>query len=229
MVSVGGLNRMIRRHRRGLAFVCAFVGVLFGLSALREEPPQWPGLVVSRDLPAGHTISPGDVTVVGLSTTAQPNNAITSADEATGRVLAGPMVAGEMLLDSRLVGPGILEGGPSGHVAMPVRLEDPAEASFLSPGDHVDVLAARRSTELGPQPGEGETETPPPSAEVVARDVVVLAIPGAGSTSTTGFIGGASSGSAAGSVLVVSVAQNQAAEIAGAAANARLSVVLRPP
>lgn len=208
--------------------MCAFIGVLFGLSALREEPPEWSGLVVNRDLPAGHMLTPGDVQPVGLSTASQPDNAITSADEAAGRVLAGPMVSGEMLLDSRLVGPGILEGGPPGHVAMPVRLDDPAEASFLSPGDYVDVLAARRTTELI-TPGGPDDEPPRTTAEVVARDVLVLAIPGTSSAGTTTMLGGSSGAPTGGSVLVVSVAQSQAAEIAGAAANARLSVVLRAP
>lgn len=203
--------------------------MLFGLSALREEPPEWAGLVVSRDLPAGHTLLPDDVRAVGLSTSAQPANAITDAAEASGRVLAGPMVAGEMLLDSRLVGPSLLDGGPSGNVAMPLRLEDPAEAGFLSPGDHVDVLAARRTTELGALPDQDEAAQAAPTAEVVARDVVVLAIPGSGSSGAGGLIGGSTTGPTAGSVLVVSVGQSQAAEIAGAAANARLSVVLRPP
>lgn len=226
---MGGLVRVVRRHRRGLAFVFAFTGVLFGLSALREEPPQWAGLVVSRDLPAGHTLSPGDIKAIGLSAAAQPSNAIASLEEANGRVLAGSMVSGEMLLESRLVGPGILDGGPPGHVAMPLRLDDPDEASFLRPGDHVDVLAARRTTELAATAGTDEAESSPPTAEIVARDVVVLAIPGAGSAGPAGLLGGASGGSTGGSVLVVSVEQDQAAEIAGAAANARLSVVLRPP
>ena len=173
-------------------------------------------------------LTPGDVQPVGLSTASQPDNAITSADEAVGRVLAGPMVSGEMLLDSRLVGPGILQGGPPGHVAMPVRLDDPAEASFLSPGDHVDVLAARRTTELV-APGDSENSLPRTTAEVVARDVLVLAIPGTGSGGSDAVFGDASGVPTGGSVLVVSVAQSQAAEIAGAAANARLSVVLRAP
>lgn len=228
-MDMGGPVRFVRRYRRSLAFACAFIGVLFGLSALREEPPEWTGLVVSRDLPAGHVLLPSDVRIVDLNTAAQPVNALTEVTDAHGRVLSGPMVAGEMLLRSRLVGPGLLAGGPAGQVAMPLRLEDPAEASFLTPGDHVDVLAARRTTEFGDTGGDEGSDDNPPTAEVVARDVVVLAIPGSGSSSTAGFIGDAPAGSPSGSVLVVSVGQTQAAEIAGAAANARLSVVLRPP
>lgn len=230
---MGGLQRVLRRNRRAIAFLLAFVGVLFGLAALRDEPPAWEGLVISRDLPAGHSLTVGDIQVVRLSTAARPANALTTAAEAEGRVLAGPMVGGEMLLHSRLVGPGILAGGPPGHVAMPVRLDDPAEASFLRPGDHVDVLAARRTAELITPGAEAGNSSTTNGAEVVARNVVVLAIPGSGasgaSAGTTGLLGGAGTGDAGGSVLVVSVAQAQAAEIAGAAANARLSVVLRPP
>lgn len=206
--------------------MCAFFGVLFGLAALHEEPPGWSGLVVTRDLPAGHILAPGDVATVGLSSASQPSNAVTSTAEANGRVLAGPMVSGETLLESRLVGPGILDGGPPGHVAMPLRLEDPAEASFLNPGDRVDVLAARRTAELA-APGDADAEAPNTSAELIARDVLVLATPGVAAAGAATMLGSESAGAGGASVLVVSVSPSQATAIAGAAANARLSVVLR--
>lgn len=220
---MGGLQRLLRRYRRPIAFVLAFTGVLVGLAAVREEPPRWQGLVANRDLPAGHTLASDDVRLADLSTSAQPVNALTDPTAVNGRVLAGAMVAGEMLLDSRLVGPGLLASGPPGHVAMPIRLEDPAEASFLAPGDRVDVLAARRVSEIGI-----EEESASQPAEVVARGVTVLAIPAGSSAAVGGLLGGGDPGSVtAGSVLVVSVPQAEAVQIAGAAANARLSVVLR--
>ena len=219
---MGGLTRLVRRYRRPIAFVLAFTGVLLGLASLREEPPRWQGLVASRDLRAGHTLTSGDVRLEDLSTSAEPSNALTDPDAVNGRVLAGSMVAGEMLLDSRLVGPGLLDSGPAGNVAVPIRLEDPAEASFLAPGDKVDVLAARRVSELG-LPDES---TPQP-AEVVARGVTVLAIPAASSPGGGGLLGADPGSVTAGSVLVVSVTKDEAVQIAGAAANARLSVALR--
>lgn len=65
------------------------------------------------------------------------------------------------------------------------------------------------------------------SAVTVARHARVLAVPGrAGEEQPSGPLGGGSQASGAGSVLVVAVPTRIASIIAGAAARARLSVVL---
>lgn len=213
------MARQVARHRRSLAFLLAFVGVLVGLSAIRPERPSWPALIVGADLPAGHVLVSADLRTVELDPEARPATAVTAADDVLGRALAGPMSAGEMLLNNRVVGPGLLGPDSEGQVAMPVRIEDAAEVSFLRPGDRVDVLAADRGGATG--------ESPETAAVTVARRARVLAVPGRpGEDQRGGPLGGGGQGNGVGSVLVVAVPTRIAAIMAGAAARSRLSVVL---
>lgn len=212
----------LRRHRRAVAFVLAFAGVLLALAGLRQHDPTWEAVVVRADLPAGHVLSDGDLGTQALPTGAHPPTAIASAADAVGRVLAGPMTSGEVVLASRLVGPHLLDGMPAGTVAQSVRLEDPAEVAFLKPGDHVDVVAARR--------GSLTDDAAATKASTVAENASVLAIPGVEGARVSGLLG--SSGdvrSGQGTVIVLGVDRRTAASLAGAAADSRLSVILRSP
>ncbi len=214
------MPRLIRRYRRSLAFLLAFLGVLIGLSSIRERPQTWDGIVITKDLPAGHSLTPADLSRTALSTDLRPGGALASPEEAAGRVLAGPVTAGELLVEQRLVGPSLLAGSPPGHVATPIRLEDPAEASFLSPGDVVDVLAARRAS--------GFSDEDAVAARVVASSVRVLALPGQSTGDIGGFLGSAPTDTGSGgSVVVVGTDPAGAAAVAGAAATSRLSLLVR--
>lgn len=224
------MNRFLRRHRRALAFLLAFVGVLVGLSSLRERPATWTAVVVTGDLPAGHVLAAGDLREVPLTESVRPATAVTDPAGAVGRVLAGPMAAEEVLLDSRLVGPNLLDGSPPDHVALSVRLDDPAEAAFLLPGDIVDVIAASRTSVLA-----DDAVTDSAATTTVASGVRVLAIPGVEGAQVSGLLGsgtgggGTAAGAGAGTVIVLGVPSRTASTIAGAAVNARLSVVMRSP
>ncbi|MDQ1247307.1 MAG: hypothetical protein QG597_1677 [Actinomycetota bacterium] len=217
------MNRFLRRHRRALAFLLAFLGVLIGLSSVRERPATWDALVVAGDLPAGHVLTDADVQSVPMPQAVQPDSAVTDRTAAVGRVLAGPMAAQELLVDGRLVGPNLLAGSPPDHVALSVRLDDPAEAAFLLPGDTVDVIAASRGSVLA-------DDAAAPATTTVAAAVRVLAIPGVEGAQASGLLGaggGSSAASGAGTVIVLGVPSRTAAAIAGAAVNSRLSVVMR--
>lgn len=218
------MNRFLRRHRRALAFLLAFLGVLIGLSSVRERPATWDALVVAGDLPAGHVLTDADVQSVPMPQAVQPDSAVTDRTAAVGRVLAGPMAAQELLVDGRLVGPNLLAGSPPDHVALSVRLDDPAEAAFLLPGDTVDVIAASRGSVLT------DDAATAPSTTTVAAAVRVLAIPGVEGAQASGLLGaggGSSAAGGAGTVIVLGVPSRTAAAIAGAAVNSRLSVVMR--
>lgn len=218
------MNRFIRRHRRALAFLFAFVGVLLGLSSVRERPATWNGLVVAGDLAAGHVLTDGDVRDVAVTESLRPSTAVTDRSAVVGRVLAGPMAAGELLVDGRLVGPNLLTGSPPDHVALSVRLDDPAEAAFLLPGDTVDVIAASRGSVLTDDAAPGAA-----ASTTVASGVRVLAIPGVEGARASGLLntGGGSTGAGSGTVIVLGVPSRTASAIAGAAVNSRLSVVMR--
>jgi Flp pilus assembly protein CpaB len=174
-----------------------------------------------------------------------------------GRLVAGPVRRGEPLTDVRLLGPSLLAAVARGPdvVAVPVRFADAGAAALLRPGDRVDVLAAPPDTALPPDlpaaapapdlaaaapadppaggpapPGRsppGADARPPAdagAARVVAANVVVLLVAGGGDPAT----GGATT-LGEGALVVVACSPGVARALAAAAANDRLSPVLRAP
>lgn len=110
---------------------------------------------------------------------------------------------------------------PSAHrddgavtVDAPVRIPDAAAVRLLRPGDRVDVLAAPA--------GDASAAAPTGSARIIARNVRVAAVPGAGPDSGTGT----ASGEEGGALVVLTVPRPTAARLAGAAAHSRLTVTL---
>lgn len=221
----------LRRHRRAIAFILAFLGVLVALSSLRARPDEWTAVVAAGDLAPGHVLTAGDVRTAPMPLAAQPDTAVADPESLVGRVLAGPVAAGEVIVETRLIGPSLLAGSPADHVAVSVRLDDPAEAAFLQPGDTVDVLAAPRTSGLAAaaDPSTLSAGGQSDGARVVAQEVRVLAVPGVAGAEASGLLGSGSVGSGQGTVIVVGVPARTAAAIAGVATGARLSVVLRAP
>jgi len=142
------------------------------------------------------------------------------------------LASGELVSESRLVGPGLLEIAniasttESGSiVAAPVRLADPGQASLVRPGDLVDVLAARAID------GGGQLAT------LVAADAIVITVPGDEQASDgSGLMSagdGAGSSFDGGQLIVLAVDESTATDLAAAATRSQLSVVLkgrsRPP
>lgn len=128
--------------------IAAALLVLLALALATRPPPRAAGeptvpmLVAARDLPPGSSLRPGDVQVVHAPESLRPAAALTSADQAAGRVLAGATSRGEALTRTRLVGrenSHLATGDPSA-VAVPVRLADPEVAALLTPGARVDVV-----------------------------------------------------------------------------------------
>jgi Flp pilus assembly protein CpaB len=163
--------------------------------------PRPVGVVVgaARDLPAGTELVDGDLTELHLPVEAVPAGALRSTGEAAGRLLAGPVRRGEPLTDVRLLGAGLVPEGE--HVAVPVRVADPAVGHLVRPGDRVDVLAA--ATDGG---------TP---ARTVVGDVAVLAVPDLPDDL------------AEGALVVVAATSGAAARLASAAVTSRLSLAVR--
>ena len=150
---------MVLSRRRPLAALLAAAAVVAGLHELRPPPPDVVAvLTAARDLPAGTTLREQDLTSVDYASGTAPTGL---ASDAVGRVLAGPVRAGEPLTDVRLVGAALAAAYP-GSVAIPVRLPDAGMAALLHVGDPIDLVAA------DPQGG---------AARVVASDLVVVALP----------------------------------------------------
>lgn len=198
------LTRTIGWHRRLLAAGLAAGAVAAALQAAKPEPgPTVPVVTAARDLSGGSTIVPDDVRTSDVPPALVPAAALASVDAAVGRVLAGPVRAGEPLTDVRMVGPDLLATWGDGLVATPVRIADPGVIGLIRPGDVVDLIAA-------PTSGTGETT-------IVASSVPVLVVP---EQSDQGVL-------ADGALLVIAATDTQAASLAQAAVTSRLSIALR--
>lgn len=197
--SLADLRRAVARHRVLLACALAAGSVAAGLSAVAPAPaPTTRVLVAATDVPAGALLETDDLATVQLPSQAAPRGALTESSSALGRSTAGPVRAGEVLTDVRLLGSALLPAGP--EVAAPVRVAEPMTAALVRAGDVVDVLAAAP---------DGGT-----AADTVVRAVRVLAVPGGGDDPGEGAL------------LVVAATRPAAARLAAAAVTGRLSVVV---
>jgi Flp pilus assembly protein CpaB len=195
------LHRLVLARRRPLAAALAVLAVITATRAAALPATETEGvLVAARDLPSGSLLQPHDVTITDLPVDAAPEGAVATTVELDGRTLAAPLREGEPVTDVRLVAPGLLAGYP-GLVGAPVRVADPAAVRLLSVGDRVDLLA------VSPEGGD---------AVVVADAAPVVAVPAA--DERDGILGGA--------LVVVAVPEQTARELAQAAVQAVLSVVL---
>ncbi|GAA1290303.1 flagellar basal body P-ring biosynthesis protein [Planotetraspora silvatica] len=196
------MRRILARHRRVIAALLAGLAMACVLMAVRQ-PQGVPVLAAARDLSGGR-LAAADVMTVRLPPDAVPDGAFPAGSAVTGRVVAGPVRRGEPLTDARLLGQGLLAAREPGMMATPVRIADPDAARLLSPGDVIDVLAAF----------EGDAQ----QALAVAHEVRVLARPVEETTE----------GSESGALLVLATSPSEAAQLAQAQAQARLSVTIHP-
>jgi Flp pilus assembly protein CpaB len=172
------VRRAVLRRRRLLAALLTGVAVAAGLSATSSPTPATRlVLVAARDLPAGAVLAAEDLRQVGFRPGTEPSGALTDAAPLAGRLLAGPVGAGEPVTAVRLVGADLAAAQP-GRRAVPVRLPDPGMVALLEVGDRVDLVAA--------DPEDASVTT-------VARGVPVLALPAVdagGSATASGLPGG---------------------------------------
>jgi Flp pilus assembly protein CpaB len=189
------IAQLVHEHRRLLAALFAGLAVLAGLSAVRPSDDLAPLLVARHDLASGHVVTAGDVHTVDVPPASRPRHRLVR-DQAVGRRVAGPMRAGEPLTDVRVIRPGSLAGYDEDAVLTTVRV-DPVEAAALATGDRVDVVAV--------DPGGEEP------AEIVARDVEIVTVPGDESAESAG--------------LGVVTTEEGALALASAGLAARLSVI----
>lgn len=167
-----------RQARRVLAAVLAGAAVLVAVRVLAPPAPASRTVVVAaHDVPAGATLAPGDLETRRYASSLVPDSTDLTVPALAGRVAAGPLRAGEIVTESRLVGPSLLDGLPAGTVA--VQVSTSTLESVVRPGRRVDAYvvgnaqpAASAALVLAVLPG-GEA-----SAFGEARHTtVVLAVP----------------------------------------------------
>jgi pilus assembly protein CpaB len=167
-------------------------------------------LVARRDLALGTTLGANDLRVVSRYATAVPANAVSTLDDAVGKIVAVPVVEGSVLQATQLTtterdGLGGLV--PVGYRAVRVRPEDGLQPPA---GAVVDVIA---SLEVSIDSAA--------KAQVVAHAARVLAIDTAADGAATGADDGVG--------VTLLVTEEEARGIAFAAANGVVMLALAPP
>jgi pilus assembly protein CpaB len=176
------LRRLDRWPRRLAALGCLLLAAASAVAArssdsapARGQPEQTRLVVVAaRALGAAHPLARRDLAIAAWPRRLVPTGAHSLPSELVGRRLAGPIGAGEAVTTARLVGAGLTAGLPPGAVAAAVRT-DADVASFIRPGDHVDVLAGP-ADENAPLGSPDEPPAAGSQAVAVAQAVAVLAV-----------------------------------------------------
>lgn len=133
------IRRRLVRHRRLVASALIGVAVLATLSLIHPIEPATRLVVTSvAELPAGVRLTDEDLALVA-STWMGP--AYTDIDDAIGQVTTTPLLAGEIVSESRTVA---AQDRPGGEVIVPIKLADSDIATLLNAGDRVDVVGAGR-------------------------------------------------------------------------------------
>ncbi|NKX53702.1 Flp pilus assembly protein CpaB [Arthrobacter mobilis] len=205
------LRRLVRRHYRLLAalLLCAAAGLT--VQALTPAPLSTvPVVVASGDLPAGTVLAPGHLDVQPYPGSAGPPGSSAVRDGLVGQRLASALRAGSPVLDTSLVGPGLLAGSPPGTVAVPVRPADPSTVQLVAPGQLVDIVLSS---------GNGLEQ--PAASTVLARSVAVLwkADGGAGAGDLLG-------GTSPEGLVVVAASPAEATALAGSSSRGQVFLVL---
>jgi Flp pilus assembly protein CpaB len=206
------VHRTLVRHRRLIAAVllCAAAGTCVEALLPRGEP-RTEVVSAAADLPAGTVLTGRDLEPLTLPAGAAPPGAAGDRSAFVGQRLAAPLRRGDVLTDTRLVGPGLLTGTAPGTVAVPLRPADASTVDLVAAGQQVDVVV---STGNGYETAAQST--------VLARGLTVLyTSPAAGSGS--GWPGSPDSPSG---LVVVAASPADAAALAGSSSAGQVHLVL---
>ncbi|AWB91367.1 SAF domain-containing protein [Aeromicrobium chenweiae] len=195
------IQELVLEHRRLLAALFAGLAVLAALTSLRQDADGVRVQVADRDLRSGHVIGADDLRTAVLPSAAAPAHTL-GRDAAVGHRVAGPMRAGEVVTDFRVVRAGALAGYGPGAVLTTIRVDRADGAAAVRVGDRVDVVAV-----------DPDGESP---AQVVARDVEVVTVPSSDDGSDATALG-----------LVTT--EKNALRLAGAGLRSRFSVITSSP
>ncbi|MFD3810479.1 SAF domain-containing protein [Rhodococcus sp. NPDC058639] len=167
-------DRIAERLRPGWARAGAarkagagLLAVLATVLALRGDPDteRLPVVVAARDLSPGRALTADDLTLSERDASGLAAGSLTDLANAVGHTLAGPVPAGETLVDARLVGPRLASAatGVQDARVVPIRLADAGVGELLREGDLVDVVTVA-----------GGTDAAVPDAHVLARGAIVV-------------------------------------------------------
>ena len=118
------------------------------MGALRSPGPATTSVTVAaRDLPAGHTLTPGDLVSADVLAESVPPARLIGSPE---QLMDGTVVTAQRLdAGVPLTSSSILEGDPwaldPDHVAVAVRFADPALAALIGPQHELTLISATGS------------------------------------------------------------------------------------
>lgn len=190
--------------RRGLATLLLLMAALLFLRSLYSTDPQV--AVFTTDIPAGSTITTGDVELRSVPTDLVPATAITEIADVEGRVSASAITAGEIVTTPRFIGNELIssfvanstENFSSEKLNMvPLKLADPSVIPLLHHGDTISVVSQ-------------DPETGLPLTIATGGKVILAGEAGTSDPST----------------LLVALPENTAGTVAAASINSPLAVVL---
>lgn len=206
-----GMSGWLRRKRR-LA-IALLLCIATGIAVHQLTPAPTDTVTVlgaARDLPAGATLGPMDLAELHIPPALMVDGTFSHPPDLTGKQLASPVLKGQILAATQLLGQGLLAGTAEGFAAVPVRMADPASIQLLSPGQLVNIVKSSDT-------GYGST-TP---SEVLAEAVAVLWTSGKGGQSTEWLGSGETEG-----LVVVAASPAQAQHLAGASSQGNLFFVM---
>ncbi|WP_020172099.1 SAF domain-containing protein [Gordonia polyisoprenivorans] len=185
--------------RRSAALLLVAVAVVVGVTGQRAKNDA-PVLVAARDLLPGHTVTGTDLRELRIPVDLVPDGALRLTADSESHTVTGPVRAGEIVTESRLLSPRLpmeLTGRADARL-VPVRLADDTVASLLRAGDLVDVLNAQ--------------------AQILAAGAIVALVPGAGPTTPTR--------ATSNPPILLAMTETAAHRVAGAGLDVPLAVVL---
>lgn len=206
-----GMSAWLRRRRR-LA-IALLLCIAAGLAVHQLTPAPTNTVTVlgaARDLPAGATLAPMDLTELHIPPALVVHGTFSEPPDLAGKQLASPVLKGQILAATHLLGQGLLAGTAEGSAAVPVRMADPASIQLLSPGQLVNIVKASDT-------GYGNTT----QSEVLAESVAVLWTSGKGGQSSEWLGSGETEG-----LVVVAASPSQAEHLAGASSQGKLFFVM---
>ncbi|ADG79859.1 SAF domain protein OS=Tsukamurella paurometabola (strain ATCC 8368 / DSM / CCUG 35730 / CIP 100753 / JCM 10117 / KCTC 9821 / NBRC 16120 / NCIMB 702349 /NCTC 13040) OX=521096 GN=Tpau_3274 PE=4 SV=1 [Tsukamurella paurometabola] len=192
-----------RRAAAGVLTVLALV------VAVTSEPsgPQTEVLTAARELGPGGRLADADLRLTTVPAELAPPDALTSTGQAVGRSVTGPVGAGEILTDRRVLTDRTAGQIRPGSRLVPVALQDAATMDLLRPGDVVDVVAQRKA-----RAGEREDDGTPLVLARSATVAVAAAAQGPRQQARTAML---------------AMTETEAHAVAAAALSSPLSVVFR--
>lgn len=201
----------LNRNRRLSVAILLCLAASIAVHQLTPPPAATvTAFAAARDLPAGAAVGPSDLEEVQIPPGMMMPGLLRHGSEASDKQLATPLRRGQLVMDTQLLGPGLLAGTPPGSAAVPLRMADPSSIQLVSPGQLVNVVLTG---------GNGYDQQS--VSQVLASAVPVLWTSGQGGKTGQWLGTGETEG-----LIVVAADPGQAARLAGASTQGKLFFVL---